>query len=330
MFYVLDFPGLAAQLATSASARLPLGFRPSTLRQYTRMWRDFLAFQVAAGLPHSQVNSNFLLSFMEYLYQSKLSSSHIANYMAALRSFYIINALDTTPLKDERIPLFLKSIKIQAPFAPTIKPAIDVRRLESIIQQCHALPHSKIFQPLYLLSFFSFLRLSNILPHTTKTFDPTRQLARGDFILSNNNAVLLIKWSKTLQDRKKSVTIPLPSLGSSPLCPIKAITNIILLHPAGENDSLFVIPRSSSPVPLTDSMARKHLKKISIILGLHSPLTFHAFRRAGAMWAFQNGVPLEHIMKHGTWKSDAVWTYLSSTPSATSPVSLAFQASLHS
>ena len=330
MFYVLDFPGMAAQLATSASDRLQLGFRPSTLRQYTHMWRDFLAFQVAAGLPHSQVNSKFLLSFMEYLYQSNLSSSHIANYMAALRSFYIINALDTTPFRDERIPLFLKSIKIQAPFSPTIKPAIDVKMLESIVQQCPAFPHTEIFQPLYLLSFFSFLRLSNILPHTTKTFDPTRQLARGDFILSNSNAVLLIKWSKTIQDRKKSVTIPLPSLGNSPLCPIKAVTNMILLHPVGENDPLFVIPRSSLPVPLTDSMARKHLKKISISLGFHSPLTFHAFRRAGAMWAFQNGVPLEHIMKHGTWKSDAVWTYLSSTPSATSPVSLAFQASLHS
>ena len=202
--------------------------------------------------------------------------------------------------------------------------------LESIIQQCSAFPHSEIFQPLYLLSFFSFLRLSNILPHTTKTFDPTRQLARGDFIFSHNNAVLLIKWSKTNQDRKKSVTIPLPLLGNSPLCPIKAVNNTILLHPAGENDPLFVIPRFSTLVPLTDSMARKHLKKISMSLGLHSPLTFHAFRRAGAMWAFQNGVPLEHIMKHGTWKSDAVWTYLSSTPSATSPVSLAFQAFLHS
>ena len=156
------------------------------------------------------------------------------------------------------------------------------------------------------------------------------QMARGDFILSQTSAVLLIKWSKTMQDRKQSVTIPLPSLGNSPLCPIKAVNNMILLHPAGDNDPLFVIPRSTSLVPLTDSMARKHLKKISNILGLHPPLTFHAFRRAGAMWAFQNGVPLEHIMKHGTWKSDAVWTYLSSTPSATSPVSLAFQASLHS
>ena len=161
---------------------------------------------------------------------------------------------------------------------------------------------------------FSFLCLSNIFSHTTKSFDPTRQLARGDFIVSHDNAVLLIKWSKTIQDRKQSVTIPLPNLGASPLCPIKATTNMTRLFLAGTKEPLFVIPMASMMVPLTDLMARKHLKKISNNLGLQPPLTFHAFRRAGAMWAFQHGVPLEHIMKHGTWKSDAVCTYLLHLP----------------
>ena len=57
-------------------------------------------------------------------------------------------------------------------------------------------------------------------------------------------------------------------------------------------------------------------------------LTFHDFRRGGALWAFQNGVPLEHIMHHGTWKSDAIWTYLSSSFTAVSPVAFAFQQAL--
>ena len=68
-------------------------------------------------------------------------------------------------------------------------------------------------------------------------------------------------------------------------------------------------------VPLTDSVARKHLKNASQVLDISPTLRFHAFRRAGASWAFTHGVPLEHIMRHGTWKSDAIWTYLSSSPS---------------
>ena len=78
-------------------------------------------------------------------------------------------------------------------------------------------------------------------------------------------------------------------------------------------------------MPLTDSVARKHLKDISRSLGLHIPLIFHDFHRGGAAWSFQHGVPLEHIMKHGTWKSDAIWAYLSSAVTAVSPVALAFQ-----
>ena len=55
---------------------------------------------------------------------------------------------------------------------------------------------------------------------------------------------------------------------------------------------------------------------------------FHAFRRAGASWAFKEGVSLEHIMKNGTWRSDAIWSYLFSSSSLTFPISVAFQAAL--
>ena len=65
-----------------------------------------------------------------------------------------------------------------------------------------------------------------------------------------------------MQDRKQSVTVSLLNLGASPLCAIKAITNMTRLFPAENNEPLFVIPRPSMMVPLTDSVARKHLKKI--------------------------------------------------------------------
>ena len=101
------------------------------------------------------------------------------------------------------------------------------------------------------------------------------------------------------------------------------------LYLVSANEPLFVVPRSQHLVPLTYSVARKHLKDISAHLGLPKTLTFHDFCRAGASWAFQNGLPLEHIMKHGTWRSDAIWGYLSSSPTLESPVSRAFKSALH-
>ena len=329
MLFVLEYPPEAAQLATLASHRLLDGFRPATKRQYSRMWWDFQAFKVTAGLSFNQVDVFVLLSFMEYLVQNSQSHRNIANYMAAIRAYHIVHGFNTVPFKDERMSLYLKSLKIQAPLAPVRRSSLDIHLLQAIVQACDMLRFPIIFKSLYLLCFFSFLRLSNVLPHSVPAFDHTRQLARADYIPAANGAVLLIKWSKTLQNRKDIVTIPTPSLGRSLLCPMAALDRMTQLYTVSDNEPLFVIPKGQHLVPLTDSVARKHLKDISHHLCLQKSLTFHDFRRAGASWAFQNGVPLEHIMKHGTWRSDAIWSYLSSSPSLESPVSRAFKTALH-
>ena len=229
-----------------------------------------------------------------------------------------------------RIQFFQKALKLKAPFKPMKRSLLTIDLFEKIIQQSQKLPFSFVFTPLYLLSFFSFLRMSNILPHSTTSFDKTRQLAHADVILQPQGAVVLIKWSKTIQNRKDVATVSIGALGDSPLCPILALKTMIHKIPASDNDPMFLIPRAKGLVPLTDSVARKHLKDVCIALGLQKPVTFHDFRWGGASWAFQNGVPLAQIMKHGTWKSDAVWSYLSSAPSLHSPVSLAFRSALHS
>ena len=131
-----------------------------------------------------------------------------------------------------------------------------------------------------------------------------------------------------MQNRKDFATISLPDLAGSHLCLVLALKVMFQIFPASENSPVFVIPRSKGLVPLTDLVARKHLKDISRSLGLDISLTFHDFCRAGTAWAFQHGVPLEHIMKHSTWKSDAIWAYLSSAITAVSPVALALQHAL--
>ena len=247
------------------------------------------------------------------------------NYLAALRFLYILHGLDTSPFRDQRLNLYVKAIQLQAPFTPKRVNLLDIEVLQQIIHQCDYFQFPMVFKALYLLLFFSFLRLSNVLPHTVKTFDNTRQLARGDVIFTKDGAVILIKWSKTIQDRKNFATIPIPDLGSLVLCPIKALKLMLHMFPLHQDSPWFVLSRNSQFSPLTDSTARKHLKDISRALGLPSSITFHDFRRAGASWAFQQGVPLEYIRSHGTWKSDAIWSYLSSAVSTTSPVALAFQ-----
>ena len=132
-----------------------------------------------------------------------------------------------------------------------------------IVKTCEAFEHPVAYKALYLFTYFSFLRMSNILPHLTAAYDFTRHISRGDIIFSQTGATIIIKWSKTIQNRKDIRTISIPALGKSPLCPIAAITNLLHTYPGSDNDRLFMIYNKQRLIVLTDSMARKHLKKIS-------------------------------------------------------------------
>ena len=70
---------------------------------------------------------------------------------------------------------------------------------------------------------------------------------------------------------------------------------------------LFQIPRVATLLPQTDSLARKHLKIISAVLGLQKSLTFHDFRRLLGFpaWGFFAG----HTAQ-GTWPFQCVWIFL--------------------
>ena len=150
------------------------------------MWSDFIAFQVAAWLLSYHVNVHLLLAFLEYLNHNGIASSQLQNHLTAIRALHILHGLDTSAFRDERLGLFVKVLKIKAPFNPKIPAHLDVPLLKRIIKQCDNLEFPVVFKPMYPVVFFSFLRLSNVLPHSVASFDHTRQLARRDVIFGES------------------------------------------------------------------------------------------------------------------------------------------------
>ena len=289
------------------------------------MFTQFLAFLEIENLQLLQVNTVILLSFMEFCYNGGMSQTNISNHMAAIRAMFIVHGLNTEPFKDQRIPLYIKSLKINARFKPRTVKIISIDMLQDIVTMSSPLQQPLVYKALYLFCFFSFMRLSNILPHSAAAFDITRHLTRGDLFFGKEFCTVIIKWSKTLQDRKETTTISIPALGNSALCPIAALQQMFAAIPAPSNSPLFVYINQGKIITLSDSAARKHLKLISTILKISPTLTFHSFRKSATTWAFQNGVSLQEIMKHGTWSSNAVWSYIKSVPSSSSQVSRTFQ-----
>ena len=177
--------------------------------------------------------------------------------MSAISAMFIVYALNTQPFKDERIPFYIKYLKINAVFRLKTVKLISIEVLQQIIMVCNALQHPVLYKALYLFSFFSFLRLSNILPHSAAAFDITRHLTRSDVIFGKKFATIILKWSKTMQDRKETSTFSIPMLGESPLCPIAALQQMFAHIPVSKNSPLFVFHKNGATVPLADSTAQE-------------------------------------------------------------------------
>ena len=216
---IIKICSLDAVSVKIAPIRIFSGYRQATLAAYTRYFKDFLGFLVLVEV----------LAYMEYMLQSGMSASNITNHMAGIRAMFVAYGLNPSVLTDNRIPLFLKSVRINRPLQPYILLTLDVPLLEKNIQVCHHFKHPPVFQALYSFCFFSFLRLLNILPHSVATFDSSRHLCRADVIFGDSKALIVIKWSKTLQDRCRTTTVSIPVLGQSVLCPVVALNRFPML-----------------------------------------------------------------------------------------------------
>ena len=325
-----EFQGPGKSLASAANLRLWQAFRPSTMTSYMRMFKDFLAFLHLVTTPVQHISVTTVLSFMEYLVQAGFSASNITNYVTALGSMCILLACNTAPFRDNRIQMFVKAITINRPLEPVLYLPIDEMLLSRIVEACGDLPHPLLLGLCICYVFFSFLRLSNILPHSLTTFDSSRHLCRADIVFSHQDAVIIVKWSKTLQNRRHIATVNIPHLNASPLCPVTALKLMMQVTSSQRDDPLFLYKKLGNWAILTDSVARKHLKDVSRVLALPKGLTFHDFRRGGATWAYNHGASIQDIQKQGTWSSQCVWRYIRTPPASTSAVSRLFSSHLAS
>ena len=86
------------------------------------------------------------------------------------------------------------------------------------------------------------------------------------------------------------------------------------LYPVPNHCPFFSYMNKGKLVIISQSQARLVLFQTLEFLGLDaSKYGFHTFRRSGASLALSLNIPVEHIKAHGTWKSDAVWSYLSTS-----------------
>ena len=184
---------LEHRLTQLATSRLSHAFSDSTKKAYNTLFRTFLAFVVYMTWNKHQVTILNLLCFLECLQYNGVKYTQMANYLSAVRSKFIILGLDVACFNDARLKYYQKAVQLQSPLNVKLNKIIDISLLRSIVQLCDFTYMGQIFKAVYLLSFFSFLRLSNLVPHSMAQFSPLKQLSQGDLIFAPDKVVIIIK-----------------------------------------------------------------------------------------------------------------------------------------
>ena len=303
--------------------RIKAAYRPSTRAAHDTHCRTYLSFVLFMNLPLT-FSLHSLLAFLEFLNVNNISPRVIQNYLSSLKHFAKIRGWDISPFHHKLVLDYIHSIAINSSFSPDPKGIFDLKTLALIIQTCDLLYDPPLYKAAFLLAFFAFLRMSNIAPHSKQKFQPHTHFLRQDIIFAPPGAHDLLKWTKTLQDRKAHHFVQIPEIPGNPLCPVQGLKDLLASRPLPPTHPLFA-HRGYPHYPVIDTSIRDALKVV--LNHLNIPLQghlFHAFRRSGATLAFDNNVQLQDIMDHGLWRSSAVWHYLQKASVAPSIIPTTF------
>ena len=273
----------------------------------------YLQFCQCLGImpvPISSVNLGRYIAFLA----SRLCFTSVRQYLNIVRLMHL-EAGHPNPLADSwYLTSIIKGLRRYKGDSTQQKLPITVDLLFGILSVLDfKRPYDLAFWAACLVGFFTFFRKSNLLIPTLEKFDSSKHLCRSDVFLSNSGAVISVRWSKSIQYRQKTLQVPLPRIVASPFCPSTALLLVLCQLPEQKRIlPLFCFPTPSGPKPLTHATFVNHLRHCLTKLGVDpSKYSGHSFRRGGASFALQCGVPTEWIKLQGDWASDAYERYLS-------------------
>ena len=159
-----------------------MAFRPATQKTYNSMFRLVLAFLVFMNIQMSKVSPLIILAYLQFL---EFSDFHHQpwqiTYHLSIKTTFSLYGLSTQPFADPRIKCFQKVMVLHKLFKVQLKKVIDIPTLQLIVRLCDTTYMGQVFKAVYTVAFFSFLRLSNLVPHS-QLYSPLYQLARGHVI----------------------------------------------------------------------------------------------------------------------------------------------------
>ena len=320
-------------LTYRAQDRRKSAFRPGTIKNHRSAQTLFLQFGMLFNINPDQPTCDQLAAYTEWLLQGGLAVATVRNHVAAIKSLYlwVANTDIVAILNSSAWALTVKGILNTIRPSYNIKAAMTPEDLLALMEVAYRYDDLLPLTVALSFGFFGYLRISNLVPQTAATFDPTRHTTVGDVFLRNEGLLVSLKWTKTRQT-SRPVFMPLPVLGSSLICPFRAwrLFNVATRDmDINSSTPLLVTTHEPEGLIVTASMLRAMFRKALEFADLttagYNP---HSLRRGGATFSYHAGVPIDQIKRHGTWRSDTVHQYLMDQHDGPAPVVYNFQKTL--
>lgn len=279
----------------------------SNLRTQVRTYFAFCVYFRRNPLPADLVTIH---AYAQFLSRS-LKPPTIKNYLSGVKMLHIFHGFPDIFSDDFMLELELKGICRLHPHVPIrarpVTPDI-LLAFHSMMNHSDSL-HCCVWA-CSLFLFYTLSRLGSMLPKSRST-SGQKFLTRDRVNFSIEGLLVTFLHTKTIQFGRRRLHIPLLSLDSV-LCPVHAFLKSSSLSTDGQTGPAFTFHKKGKVSWLTCSIFIKTFRSVLTRGGFEdaSSFTGHSFRRGGATWAFQSGVPGELIQICGDWASDAYKAYL--------------------
>ena len=290
--------------------------RPSTLKNYMAVWREFNKFLLRLD-DCSRVNTweKRLVIYGTYLVEQGAQSQTIKSYFSAIK--FILKSDGYTWNDDEaQLKVITKSceiindrIKIRLP--------IRVHLLEQILfeeqRKFTTQPFiQSMYKTLFCTAYYGMMRIGELVKAESEHF-----VRAKDVHLSPNQDKIMLRLhtSKTHVQGDKPQEIKISKTQVLEVqrffCPFKLMREYISYRGIGfeEYSKAFFIYHDGSPV-LADTV-RTTLRQLLDNLNLDSSLyDTMSFRSGRVVDMYKMGYSLESLKRIGRWKSDAIYHYI--------------------
>ena len=151
-------------LKVKAAKRVELAFRPKTRRCYELLFRNIVGFCVCGAVNVSSPSLEDIMAYLEFIVENGVSANILANNLSALKAHFVMLGLKFSLFDHPRVKYFVKSVRINRPLCPIRRNIMSLETLAALSHQCMALVSPFTFRAIFLVSFFGFLRISNVAP----------------------------------------------------------------------------------------------------------------------------------------------------------------------